>query len=108
MLNPANTYQIYINSKVSMKITGTGKIGYTSIQALTISEKTINAGSFSLIQNSDTPSQNGPMKNQSEKWDLFLESNRYCYFVNIFSMPLDNSSSMFTKFFFKCYICKKF
>jgi hypothetical protein len=106
---PPTRYKLFIETNnTDLIIAGTGQIGYSSINSLVIPEQTINAqNSYNLFELSNTPTQSGIIDDQSEKWDLFLQSDRCFYFVNIFSIP-NSTVTMFSKFFLKCYLCKNF
>jgi len=102
------TTKVRIIPKINLKIRGFGYIQKSSIIPLTIVEQEILASTpTALIEISTTPSQSGPTNNELEKWELFLQSVNYFYHLTIFYCT-SNTTTMFSRIFYKCFICKKF
>jgi len=101
------TTKIKIFPKINLKIRGFGYLQKSSIIPLTIIERQILASTpTALIEISTTPSQSGPTNNELEKWELLLQSVNYFYYLTIFYYN-SSTSTMFSNFFYKCFICKK-
>ena len=103
--------KISITIKEDMRIAGKGTIQWTDVKWLTIVEREILTSAqptngYNLLSLSTTPTQTGPTADQLERWDLFLQTSKNFYHVDVFSISHGPNQIMDTKLFYRVTLCR--
>lgn len=94
-----------------MIIAGKGSLQWSAVVWLTIVEREILTSAqptngYNLISLSTFPTQTGATADQLERWDLFLQSSKNLYHVDVLSISKSSTSTISTKLFYRVTLCR--